>query len=506
LLAQRTQTTERSPTTDSRSLGISIDPTKWSFYPFPDRLSAGNFGFEARTAGDGSLAREEMATELTGGSVDLDQQRGLRQEIRSEWVTLGPLGRTVFIALALAAVAAAALAIAIPRQVEQYLIEGEIRTITRISGDLAAAGLIPPDQADAAALEQLDEAIKLRLLGSDVVRVKVWSREGVITYSDVSELIGTRYPLSDDRIAAFQGIPSVELVDVERPENVFETELPPLREFYIPVASDDGEVSAVFEIYHLTDHIDSTVGDVRTYVWISVGIAIGLLGFFIAILIFANGRAITRRRVLTEHLFAGLVRSQADERTRVIGALHDDIGQSLYRVHFGLEDLKSRVDAADPQIADELDRLGAIVSNIDHALRAELRLLQYGTGEEVALATALDELAEATEMESNLDVTVHVDEDTGLSATKRVALFRAAREAITNVRKHADAESVQILVNRRGRTVRLNIVDDGVGIGDGEGLGLTTTRERLEAVGGGLRVREERRGGTHFEAWVPVGD
>ena len=148
--------------------------------------------------------------------------------------------------------------------------------------------------------------------------------------------------------------------------------------------------------------------------------------------------------------------------------------------------------------------MSTLISDVDGVLRAELRLLRHGTGEELALGTALDELAEVTEMESDLAVAVKVDTDCALSLSGRVALFRAAREAVTNVRKHAFATTVEIRVYRKGKEVRLDVVDDGVGAINDEGLGLATTRERLEAIGGGLRVRSDRNGGTRFAAWLPA--
>ncbi len=430
--------------------------------------------------------------------------RGLRAAVRGAWTELGPVGRPVLIALGMSAVVALTLGVFIPRQVEQHLIDGEFRSLTRIAGDLADQGMIPPDTDDPEAMAALDRAIRGSLIGSDIVRVKIWLPDGTIAYSDEPELIGRNFPLSDDVKEVFNGRLHDEFVNVSDPENAYERDLPPLREFYVPVTGDAGSV-VIFGAYHLAEQIETTVGNIQRYVWTSITVGIGLLAIFIAILIIVNGRAITHRRRLAEKLFGDLVRAQADEHTRIIGALHDDIGQSLYRVHYGLEDLRSRV-AFDSPIAEDLDYLGTLVGSIDGSLRAELRLLRYGTGEELALGPALDELAEVTEMESELSVVVKVDKDCDLSPTARVALFRAAREAVTNTRKHAVASLVEIRVYREGTDVRLDVFDDGVGIIEDEGLGLTTTRERLEAIGGGLRVRTPRTGGTLFAAWMPVGE
>jgi hypothetical protein len=192
--------------------------------------------------------------------------RGFRTVFQSEWTELGPLGRTVLIALAVSAVVALVLAVAIPHHVEHHLIEGEIRSIARIAGDMAKADLIPPNLDDSAPMAALDESVRVNLLGSDTVRVKVWAPDGTVAYSDESALIGQSFPLSDDRIDAFNGQSRVEEPDLLLPENAYERTLPPLREFYIPVADDTGLVVSVFEVYRLVEPIEATVGNIQRYV------------------------------------------------------------------------------------------------------------------------------------------------------------------------------------------------------------------------------------------------
>lgn len=434
-----------------------------------------------------------------------ESSRGLWTVVRTLWSEIGPAGKAVLVALAMSTIVALLLGIAIPRQVERHLIDAEVRKLTRIVNDMADAGIIPTSPAGLDALGPLDQSVRLNLLGSDTVRVKVWLPDGTILYSDQPSLVGAQFPLSEERIAAFNGFTTVDLPNLSLTENEFERDFPPLRELYVPVVGDAGSVEAVFEVYHLAEPITATVGQIQRVVWSSITVGIGSVAIFTAILILVNGRAIANRRRLAERLFGDLVRSQAEERTRIIGSLHDDIGQTLYRIHYGIEDLLSRVDGDDP-VATDLAHIGGLVNEVDSSLRAELRSLQYGTGEELALGSALDELAEIVEMESNLSVEVRVETDCELSPPTRIALYRAAREAMTNVRKHSLARSAEIRVQRQGDQVRLYVIDDGVGIIEDEGLGLTTTRERLEAIGGGLRVKTDRRGGTRFTAWVPASE
>jgi len=423
--------------------------------------------------------------------------------VRAEWTELGPLGRTSLIALLVAAIAAVVLAFAIPRQVEHFLIESEAGALERVVTNLAAQGLIPEAGESQVAAAELDSAIQRDLLGRDTVRVKIWNAEGLVLYSDAPKITGQRFPLSDDVNAALAGEARTEIPDLSRPENVAERELGNLREYYIPVRGRNGEVSSVFEVYVLADPMLATVGNIRQAVWISIGIGIALLTIFLLALISNHARGVTRRRRESEQLLRELLQAADDERARIVGALHDDIGQPLYRIHYGIEDLLARVDPEDP-IADDLARVGEIIQQVDGHLRTELRTLQDEPGAELDVVDAIGELAETTEAETNLRVNVVADRNCPLPPTHRVILYRAAKEGVTNVRKHAYATRIDIAVYRRGDRVVLDVADDGSGIADKPGLGLTTTRERLESLGGGLRVQQPRSGGTRLRVWVPA--
>ena len=84
----------------------------------------------------------------------------------------------------------------------------------------------------------------------------------------------------------------------------------------------------------------------------------------------------------------------------------------------------------------------------------------------------------------------------------RALLYRLAQEALTNVRKHADASNVAVHVHDNTEAVVVEVVDDGRGTTAPAGLGLAITRERLAAVGGTLTVRSRGRG-TQLRAAVP---
>jgi signal transduction histidine kinase len=118
------------------------------------------------------------------------------------------------------------------------------------------------------------------------------------------------------------------------------------------------------------------------------------------------------------------------------------------------------------------------------------------------LDSLLTRLVDDVRSESNIDITLRIGDHDSLSDASRTALFRAAREAVTNARKHAAATNVSIAVTRGSHRTILDVEDNGTGFPGDAGLGLSTTRSRLEAIGGGLRVVRRETGGTLFRAWV----
>lgn len=91
----------------------------------------------------------------------------------------------------------------------------------------------------------------------------------------------------------------------------------------------------------------------------------------------------------------------------------------------------------------------------------------------------------------------------------KIALYRIAQEALTNIERHAGATAVQIDLRGHRRGGTLQIIDNGRGLSADErsrasGLGLRNMQERMEQMGGTLRLSEAPGGGTSIEASVPL--
>ena len=130
--------------------------------------------------------------------------------------------------------------------------------------------------------------------------------------------------------------------------------------------------------------------------------------------------------------------------------------------------------------------------------------MHEGNEAEAGLAPAIKDLVELTRLETGLNVDVDVNLEIEPEPVQRAALYRAAREGLTNARRHSGAERIHVELTGNASVVGIEVIDDGTGGRIQPGLGLTTTKERLEAIGGGMAVIARKGVGTRFRAWVPV--
>jgi signal transduction histidine kinase len=191
----------------------------------------------------------------------------------------------------------------------------------------------------------------------------------------------------------------------------------------------------------------------------------------------------------------------AAERARLAGEIHDTLAQ-------GFTSIITLLQAADPQLADE--RLALAVRTARENL-AESRTLV------AALAPAA--LTGGSLREAVRRQTARFTEETAIPATCRVSgeprelptavevvLLRAVQESLANVRRHARATEVSVLLAYGADGVRLVVRDDGRGFdpAGGHGYGLVGMRARAEQVDGTLRVHSAPGTGALIEVEVPA--
>ncbi|MFG1770014.1 sensor histidine kinase [Nocardia salmonicida] len=239
--------------------------------------------------------------------------------------------------------------------------------------------------------------------------------------------------------------------------------------------------------------------------------------FALAIAVIAEREETGRRRaesLLTELSDAhARLREYADqavslatvaERTRVARDIHDSVGHHLVVTAIQLEK-SAAYRPLDPDVADRALAEGRHCTRLalDEVRRAVGTLRADDT--QFTLATALRALAtrlDDTGFAVSLDLTG--TEDT-VGEPVRLALYLAAQEALTNARRHSGATAVAVRVDLTASTGVLDIADNGTGFAPGatEGQGLSGMRERLDLVGGQVRITSGPDG-TRLLATIPV--
>ena len=206
------------------------------------------------------------------------------------------------------------------------------------------------------------------------------------------------------------------------------------------------------------------------------------------------------------------------ERERIAREMHDGLAQVLAYVNTKSQAVDEMLaDGRVPEARRQLGELAEAARSLYVDVREAILTLSSPVPPDRSLAAALEEYAALYAESSKLAVRFDASPEASsapISVAVQAEVFSIAREALTNVRKHARAQRVGLSLARQGREVVLRIEDDGVGF-DAELLtrgperwphfGLAGMRERAESVGGGISWQSSPGAGTVIELRVPVG-
>ena len=243
----------------------------------------------------------------------------------------------------------------------------------------------------------------------------------------------------------------------------------------------------------------------RTFVYIGAITAAAVLVVFLSGL-FLNLRerrlADAKLKSLTQRIFE----TQEEERGRVARELHDSISQMLVGVRYTLELARKRLSSGDARASDSL---GQGIDNLNSAIQEVRRIsrdLRPGVLDDLGLGPALQALTEdfgkRTGIETKFETVVFRNR---LDQDAKIALYRIAQEALTNIERHSGATKVTMFVRGTKSGAVLRIEDNGRGMpmNRNDGLGLRNMAERVERLDGTLRILSSRTG-TLIEAQVPL--
>lgn len=205
--------------------------------------------------------------------------------------------------------------------------------------------------------------------------------------------------------------------------------------------------------------------------------------------------SLEKRTEQLRELASRLVMAEEEERKRLASVLHDDLQQLLVAA-------KLRVDVSGPreEIMELLDKAVAFSQSVAEDLSPPV-IWDEG------LSMGLEWLARRMSTDYGLDVTIEGGKSAEPSETLSIVIFRAVRELLFNVVKHAGVDKANVSVEViELSSIRVTVSDDGCGFSvDGhEGFGLFSLRERLADVGGSFQVHSAPGDGARVILEVPV--
>ena len=202
---------------------------------------------------------------------------------------------------------------------------------------------------------------------------------------------------------------------------------------------------------------------------------------------------------MKEEYSHNLLLSQEEERKRISKDLHDSLGQSLLLI-------KNKVSLKSD------DKTKELVNNAIEEMRTISRVLHPFQLEDIGISKALDNLInqldesyEKTYIFGNID-----DIANKLNQDQEVNIFRIIQECLSNVIKHAKADSAKVTLINNNTEILISIKDNGLGFdfseryNDFKSLGLKTIKERVRFLKGTLKIDSIKGKGTTFNIQFPI--
>jgi signal transduction histidine kinase len=362
---------------------------------------------------------------------------------------------------------------------------------------------------------RVDRIVRRQILGDEVLRVKIWTADGEIVYSDEPRLIGATYDLDEDELEALRtGEGDAELSDLEEPENRFDRGHGELLEVYLPI--DAGGTPVLFETYQPYSSVAASGSDLlRAFAPALIG-AIAVLVVLLLPLAWSLARRLQREHAAREALLRRALNASELERRRIAADLHDGILQDLTGAAFAISAAGERLPATEASARTRVEQAAATCRSAVRKLRSMLVEIYPPRLRDAGLESALADLLTPLE-ERGVDTELEVSA-ARLPDDAEALLFRAAQEAIRNVMAHANATSVQVVVGARcgggeGRgEATLLVSDDGAGFSDAEAaarereghLGLRLLGDLAADAGGELTIESHVGRGTTVRVRVPL--
>ena len=215
-----------------------------------------------------------------------------------------------------------------------------------------------------------------------------------------------------------------------------------------------------------------------------------------------------------QRLSSRLLFAIENERKSIAMELHDSIGANLTAIIYGLEEMLEQ--ESQHQVAELEDLISMVRATIDETRRISTNLMPSMLYDLGLLATLRWFCRQFQQLHGgvNIELQLLVAEEE-VTEQLKIVIYRILQEALNNIAKHSQADSVQVSLSKTDGELELYIEDNGCGFDlreslakedFGGGLGLESMRERAEISGGWLKISSEPGQGTSIKARWPSPD
>ena len=214
-----------------------------------------------------------------------------------------------------------------------------------------------------------------------------------------------------------------------------------------------------------------------------------------------------RTATLTE-LANHLQQVREDERGHLARELHDELGALLTAAKLDVARLKSKIEMANPEVADRIKHLTETLNSGIALKRRIVEDLRPSSLANLGLSTSLEILTTEFAQRSGVEIEANL-EAVELPDATELTIYRLVQESLTNIGKYAKASRIQVTVHKYPTYVAVQIQDNGQGFDLASirpnSHGLAGMRHRVEAAGGRLTINSAPGEGTTVSAIIPTG-
>lgn len=395
----------------------------------------------------------------------------------------------------------------------------EAGTTTQVLAQSVVAPVLPPGLQNLrpknrdrflGSLDKLDRELKTRFVDVErIFRINIWTPEGRLVYSTQLDLLlaylndpEIDLQLDADQLAVLrEGGIETEPADPDRPEDAATMDLAgteDLLRIYTRMYTPKGQHPLLFEVYYTLDELDSRRAEIySSFRWIT-------LGPLVLLILVAMGIVLALRRQLAvasrerERLLRSAMDASDAERRRIARDLHDSVVQDLAGTAFSVSAVSRTPDLAE-ESRETLETAGVALRTSLKSLRSLLAEIHPPDLRAEDLPAALADLTAAAAA-LGIHASVSVEGAETASDVHVALVWRVAQEAVRNAMRHSQASTLAVTVRGDGRSLALEVVDDGIGFDPArvtpDSYGLRGLRSLVTDNGGVLEVRSAPGEGT----------